>query len=143
MIMFNEVVVGADNSATARQAVASAVELVGLTGGTIHIVVAWNAHSGPSRTQRGGYVKDADPAGQLLKDLAEIAEGQGLEPVLHQSKSAPEDALVEVAKEVDADLIVVGNKGMKGAARVLGSVPNSVAHRAPCSVLIVDTAEAG
>jgi nucleotide-binding universal stress UspA family protein len=35
--------------------------------------------------------------------------------------------------------IVVGNKGMRGARRVLGSVPNSVAHLAPCSVLIVDT----
>jgi nucleotide-binding universal stress UspA family protein len=40
---------------------------------------------------------------------------------------------------VKADLIVVGNKGMKGVRRVLGSVPNSVAHGAHCSVLIVDT----
>ena len=45
-----------------------------------------------------------------------------------------------VAEEVRADLIVVGNRGMQGAARrVLGSVPNTIAHSAPCSVLIVDT----
>jgi nucleotide-binding universal stress UspA family protein len=40
---------------------------------------------------------------------------------------------------VHAELIVVGNRGMTGARRLLGSVPNSVAHRAPCSVLIVHT----
>jgi nucleotide-binding universal stress UspA family protein len=45
-----------------------------------------------------------------------------------------------VADSERADLIVVGNKGMKGARRVLGSVPNSVAHRANCSVLILPTA---
>jgi nucleotide-binding universal stress UspA family protein len=37
-------------------------------------------------------------------------------------------------------MIIVGNKGMQGARRVLGSVPNKVAHHAPCSVLIVSTA---
>ena len=46
---------------------------------------------------------------------------------------------MKVADHVGADLIVVGNRGMKGVRRVLGSVPNSVAHSANCSVLIVDT----
>jgi nucleotide-binding universal stress UspA family protein len=44
-----------------------------------------------------------------------------------------------VAEEVGADLVVVGNRGMKGARRVLGSVPNTIAHGATCSVLIADT----
>jgi nucleotide-binding universal stress UspA family protein len=48
-------------------------------------------------------------------------------------------AVCEVASTVDADLIVIGNRGMTGARRVLGSVPNSVAHHASCSVLIVET----
>ena len=48
-------------------------------------------------------------------------------------------AILQVAGEVDADLIVVGNKGMRGAGRLLGSVPNSVTHKAPCSVLVVKT----
>jgi nucleotide-binding universal stress UspA family protein len=51
----------------------------------------------------------------------------------------PAEAIVRLADQVGADLIVVGNKGMKGVRRVLGSVPNSVAHHANCSVLIVDT----
>ena len=48
-------------------------------------------------------------------------------------------ALVSVAETVHADLIVVGNRGMQGARRVLGSVPNHVSHHARCDVLVVDT----
>jgi nucleotide-binding universal stress UspA family protein len=45
-----------------------------------------------------------------------------------------------VAETVHADLVVIGNRGMSGVKRlVLGSVPNKVSHRCPCSVLIVDT----
>ena len=51
----------------------------------------------------------------------------------------PADGLVKVADEVKADLMVVGNKGMRGARRILGSVPNKVARGAGCSVLIADT----
>jgi len=140
--VFKEIVVGSDSSPTARQAVASAIDLAALTGGGLHIVVAWNAHDGPHRDQVGGYVERPNAGDGLLEDLAGMARERGLEPLLHRSSGAPADALVSVATEVDADLIVVGNKGMKGAARVLGSVPNSVAHKAPCSVLIVDTMDA-
>jgi nucleotide-binding universal stress UspA family protein len=50
------------------------------------------------------------------------------------------DAILDVAEETNADLIVVGNKGMTGTKRfLLGSVPNKVSHHAPCSVLIIRT----
>jgi nucleotide-binding universal stress UspA family protein len=50
------------------------------------------------------------------------------------------DAILDVAEETNAELIVVGNKGMTGAKRfLLGSVPNKVSHHAPCSVLIIRT----
>jgi nucleotide-binding universal stress UspA family protein len=51
------------------------------------------------------------------------------------------DAVVAIAEEQNIGLIVVGNKGMKGVRRALGSVPNDVAHKASCSVLIVDTTD--
>jgi nucleotide-binding universal stress UspA family protein len=52
----------------------------------------------------------------------------------------PADAILEVADEVGATLIVVGSKGMHGARRLaLGNVPNKVSHRARCNVLIVST----
>jgi nucleotide-binding universal stress UspA family protein len=58
---------------------------------------------------------------------------------VHAATGDPAEAIVRVATRIGADLIIVGNKGMRGARRVLGSVPNSIAHQAPCSVLIVDT----
>jgi nucleotide-binding universal stress UspA family protein len=44
------------------------------------------------------------------------------------------------AGAASADMIVVGNRGMSGAKRMLGSVPNKVSHHATCEVLIVPTA---
>jgi nucleotide-binding universal stress UspA family protein len=66
---------------------------------------------------------------------ADVAE---VETFARQGDAA--DAILDVAEEQGADLIVVGNKGMTGAKRfLLGSVPNKVSHHAPCSVLIVRT----
>ena len=77
-----------------------------------------------------------------LRRLSDLVKERGLEPVVHAAEGDPTDAIVRIAEDVGADLIVVGNKGMKGVRRVLGSVPNSVAHKAPCSVLIADTTAA-
>jgi len=52
----------------------------------------------------------------------------------------PADVVIGLAEEVGADLIVVGSKGMRGPRRVIGSVPNTIAHRAPCHVFIAKTA---
>ncbi|HEX9504371.1 MAG TPA: universal stress protein, partial [Acidimicrobiia bacterium] len=52
------------------------------------------------------------------------------------------DAIMEIAENEGADLIVIGNRGLSSAKRfLLGNVPNKITHHAPCSVLIVDTVE--
>ena len=52
----------------------------------------------------------------------------------------PADAILDVAEELNADLIVVGSKGTTGAERfLLGSVPDKVTHHAPCAVMIIRT----
>lgn len=141
--MFEIVLVGADNSITARRAVEAAVELAEMSHGTLHILTAFetkpfDASGLPSEFKAIGNESGPDA---LLQSLSFIAKKRGIEPVMHASKDGPEDALMKIAEEIHADLIVVGNRGMKGARRVLGSIPNSVAHNAPCSVLIVDTTE--
>jgi nucleotide-binding universal stress UspA family protein len=55
----------------------------------------------------------------------------------HTMTADPSEAILAVAEQVGADVIVVGNKGMH--RRVLGSIPNTVSHRATCDVLIVQT----
>jgi nucleotide-binding universal stress UspA family protein len=142
--MFNTVVVGADDSSTARQAVVVAADIAKLTGGTLHIVTAYAAHS--VRIQdlpaEFRYTQTANPSEALLQELALIAKERGLQSEIHPATGGPAEVIIRVAERENADLIVVGNKGMLGKRRVLGSVPNSVAHGAPCSVLLVDTHEA-
>ena len=75
----------------------------------------------------------------MLEDECARARAAGVEVQGHTGTGDPAEAIVRVAEQEKADVIVVGNKGMAGVRRVLGSVPNSVAHQAPCSVLIVQT----
>ena len=139
--MFQTVLVGADDSATARKAVIAAAEVAKLHGGKFHIVTAYDPKSVRTDDLPPDlrYSQSVHPADALLTSLSEIAKNQGLDVEVHTSTGSATDAIVKIAEREGADLIVVGNKGMRGARRVLGSVPNSVAHHAHCSVLIVDT----
>ena len=138
--MFKTVLVAADSSETAARAVSAAVELVKALGGSLHVVNAYRPE--PVRADKLPPEFSAtapEPADILLSDLRLAIEKEGLRAEYHAAKGDAAEAIVRVADRLDADLIVVGNKGMKGMRRVLGSVPNSVAHKANCSVLIVDT----
>jgi nucleotide-binding universal stress UspA family protein len=141
--MFSSVLVGADGSATARRAVEAAAEMAAVAGGTLHIVTAFDpkSYAGGTRPNEYEYINADGDVDALLQELSFIAKKHNLTPVMHAGKGDPADVLIKKAEEIGVDLIVVGNQGMKGVRRVLGSVPNSVAHGAPCSVLIVDTNE--
>jgi nucleotide-binding universal stress UspA family protein len=140
--MFETVVVGADGSPTAGEAFRYAMDLVKMSGGTLHIVLAYRRAATSTEGLPDEFIDGIDSASRaatILDDLASRAKAFGIKAVTHSHKEEPEAAILEVAQQEQADLIVVGNKGMKGVRRVLGSVPNAVAHRAPCSVLIVQT----
>ena len=141
--MFETVVVGADDSPTAAEAVRQAIELVKLTGGRLHIVTAYKPQQLTSKPgEMDELLKSLGShhlADSLLADLGSRARVAGVDAETHPLTGAPADAICQVAAEVKADLIVVGNKGMTGMRRILGSVPNSVAHQAPCAVLIAVT----
>ena len=142
--MFETVVVGADESATAAEAVRVAIELVKLSNGNLHIVTAYKPQQLRS-TAGEEFTKSLtsdDLAESVLADLASRARTAGIAVETHLKSDAPADAICDVATQVKADVIVVGNKGMAGLRRVLGSVPNSVAHQAPCAVLIAFTTDA-
>ena len=83
----------------------------------------------------------SETAGEaVLKESAEKAQEAGVDVETFAREGDPADAILDVAEEQNADLIVVGNKGMTGAKRfLLGSVPNKVSHHAPCSVMIIRT----
>mgnify|MGYP000418552990 CR=1 FL=1 len=137
-----QIVVGTDGSVTADEAVRRAAEAALLSGARLHIATAL---TGPATTQTELplELQWADTAGrqadEILRQAAELVD-DGVEVSLHSREGDPADVLVDLAAEVDADLIVVGNKGMRGVSGyVRPSVPNRVSHRAPCDVLIVAT----
>jgi nucleotide-binding universal stress UspA family protein len=138
--VFETVVVGADGSDTAAEAVRKAIELVNLTGGRLHVVTAYRHEqlsAGDAETP--GALGSRDLADSVVADYVSRARATGIESEGHARSGDAANAICDVAADVGADLIVVGNKGMSGVRRVLGSVPNSVAHHAPCDVLIAFT----
>ena len=149
--MYESMVVGTDGSDTANLAVHEACRLAQLCGATVHIVHAYqpltSAHMAGAAVA-GGPAVDVNEinrgiesaAGQLLADSTGDLDVSNVTIERHPRPGDPADVLLDAAKEFEADLIVVGNRGMAGVRRfVLGSVPNKVAHHCPCALLIVDT----
>jgi nucleotide-binding universal stress UspA family protein len=146
--LFGAIVVGTDGSDTATEAVRQASELASKLGAKIHLVSAYEPVSeGRLREERQQVpgdlqwmVNPREDVSQTLEGAAEGLRGAGIEVEIHAREGDPADAILDIAEEQEADLIVVGNKGMTGAKRfLLGSVPNKVSHHAPCSVMIIRT----
>ena len=146
--MFDRIVVGTDGSQTAAEAVRQAIELAKLAGASLEIVSAYSPVN-PARLREEAEEVPADVAyavgpkedvNQVLETAAGAARQAGVEVTIHGREGGPADAILDVAEQTNADLIVVGNKGMTGARRfLLGSVPNKISHHAPCDVWIVKT----
>jgi len=145
--MFKKLVVGTDGSETADEAVRKAAELAHTAGAKLHIVSAYEPVA-PARLREEAVevprdlewaINPRQDVDATLDHAAAIA-GEGIEVETHARQGDPADAILDVAEEISADLIIVGNKGMTGARRfLLGSVPNRISHHAPCAVLIIRT----
>ena len=146
--MFGSIVVGTDGSETAGEAVRQATELAKKTGSNIDLVSAYEPVSTARLREENTEVpKDLEwmvnpreDVDATLSAAADQIKAGGVEVEIFAREGDPADAILDVAEERTAGLIVVGNKGMTGAKRfLLGSVPNKISHHAPCSVLIIRT----
>jgi nucleotide-binding universal stress UspA family protein len=146
--VFTRIVVGTDGSETAAEAVRQAIDLAKLTGASLSIVSAYapvperkvkeQQREAPADVQYE--LGPREDVNLVLDAAAGDARKDGVEVQTHPIEGDPAEAILSVAEETKADLIVVGNKGMTGARRfLLGSVPNNISHHAPCSVIIVRT----
>src|SRR2546422_1079138 len=143
--MIETIAVGTDGSETASKAVDFALDLAVKYGS--HVVVASSYR--PVREDRlrqeqrdaptdiQWSINPMEEVNSTLRTVEEKAKARGLETTSEAREGDPADVLCDIAEAHNADLLVVGNKGME--RRVLGSVPNSVSHKAPCSVVIVKT----
>jgi nucleotide-binding universal stress UspA family protein len=142
------IVVGTDGSQTADRAVEKACQLARALGTMLHVVMSYNpGTSGAWMAAAGGIATDPyaserearKHAEEVLERARQRLNHLQVNVQTHLCSGDPADALITVAEDQAAQMIVVGNRGMTGARRVLGSVPNRVSHQAHCAVLIVPT----
>jgi nucleotide-binding universal stress UspA family protein len=138
--------VGTDGSETAQKAVDFAMDMAERYKAKLLIASAYRPVSEDrirkEREEAPQEVKWAinptEEVDAILRAAEEQADNRGLEYVSEARNGDPADVLCDIAGDYDVDVLVVGNKGMD--RRILGSVPNTVSHKAPCSVMIVKTA---
>ena len=143
--MIETIAVGTDGSGTATKAVEYALELAEKFGSRVVFISSYMPVSETriKREQRDApadiqwAINPAEDVEAALRQVEEMADARGLKWTSEARQGDPADVLVELAEAHNADLLVIGNKGMQ--RRVLGSVPNSVTHKANCSVLVVKT----
>lgn len=138
--MFGTILVGTDGSGSATRAVQLAARLAERTGSAL---LAVSVYAEPRRdgdllnpSQSGG----VDVARGLLEDVQKN-HGSAVKLETVAVSGDPADAILTVAEQRSVGLIVTGDRGMSGARRVMGSVPNTISHHAPCHVLIAHTAD--
>ena len=142
--MYRTIVVGTDGSETADLAVDKAAALARTLGARLHVVSAYNERPGATVVANTalGSAHAEHPAltiGEQIEAVELRLRLAGVDVTSTVESGDPADALIAQAVEVDADLIVVGDRGLKGIRGLLGSVPNRVAHKAPIDVLVVAT----
>ncbi|MDQ1746450.1 MAG: hypothetical protein QOD07_713 [Frankiaceae bacterium] len=150
--MHRTIVVGTDGSPTADRAVDVAGSLARAGNDELHVVMAYRAVRTAALASAGGagdvsvpvpaWADDAerDAAEAVLQRTRDRLARDGVHATVTARYGEAADALLATAEELDAQLIVVGNRGMTGVRRyLLGSVANRVAHHARCSVHIAHT----
>ncbi len=146
--MYSSIVVGTDGSETAGEAVRQATELAKTVGARMHLVSAaapvpdirlrQERRDAPEEVQ--WMINPREDVDDTLRKAEEQIREAGVTVETYSREGDPANAILDVAEEQNAGLVVIGNRGMTGARRfLLGSVPNKISHHAPCSVLIVRT----
>jgi nucleotide-binding universal stress UspA family protein len=145
MSAYQTVLVGTDGSDSSLRAVEKAGHIAGadakLVVATAYFPQSEDARAADVLKDEGYKMSGNAPIYAILREAKERAHQAGATNIEEKAiVGAPVDALVELAEEIKADLLVVGNVGLSTiAGRLLGSVPANVARRSKTDVLIVHT----
>ncbi|SFP16280.1 universal stress protein [Amycolatopsis rubida] len=148
MAVYRTVVVGTDGSDSSFAAVDKAAGVAADAGATLVVVCAYHPASRQDVERAQDELGDeayqvvgsapAEDSLQSARDRATKAGAKNIETVALEGQ--PVDTLRKVVKDREADLLVVGNRGLNTlAGRILGSVPSEVARKSGVDVLIVHT----
>lgn len=149
--MFNTIVVGTDGSKGALEALAVAGELARTVGASdVHVVTAAAAYSRADikhmesklPAEFHDLISPHITAEDRFVQADDVLRPYGVRATRHEHDDGAADAILDVANDVHAELIVVGARGLSPVGRFFrGSVSTKVAHHSPCSVLIVEHAD--
>lgn len=138
--MISTVAVGTDGSPTAEEAVRQAADLARRYQAKLVLLSAFPGAQGFA-AYAGIELEWVSSSQAQVKEMLEQHETalreEGIECESRSAEGDPADVLVRLAEECGADVLVIGNKGMK--RRMLGSVPKEVTHKAECTVMVVKT----
>ena len=143
--MIETVAVGTDGSGTASKAVETAIDLAKRWEARIVFISAFRpVDEGRLKREKRDAPEDVqwsinpeEDVDATLRECEELAENAGLKWASEAEQGDPAEVLVGLAEKHEADVLVIGNKGMQ--RRMIGSVPNSVTHKANCHVFVVKT----
>ncbi|MGU3431397.1 universal stress protein [Actinomycetes bacterium M1A6_2h] len=148
MSAYRTVVVGTDGSDSSLRAVEKAAALSGDAGATLYIACAYYPDDSKSTSSDADalgadayQITGSAPTREILRNAKERAVAAGATSIEEKSVVGnPVDSLLQLVKDVQADLLVIGNRGLNSlTGRLLGSVPSDAARKAQCDVLIVHT----
>jgi len=144
--MFRTIVVGTDGSRTANRAVRSAVNLAQLCSARLHVVTGYRPHSGMtvigpmgSALGAGDDEEVRSEVEAMLHDLEKEISAEGVAVTVHAIAGRAADAILDVADQEHAEVVVLGNRGVQGSRPSLGSVPFNVLLHARCAVIVFPT----
>jgi len=136
-----KILVGMDGSSREAKVLDEAIAMARSRGGTVHLVRAMMV---PVSLPTAIWTLQGDDLSQFLVEHGTREVEQTLERVPEALRGGvttqlgqPADVLVELAEQLDADMVVIGSHGYGGIDRVLGTTAAKVVNRAPCSVLVV------
>lgn len=148
MTAYHTIVVGTDGSVSSYKAVEKAAALASAARAKLIIACAYYPTDERGLGATADVLKDeayqvrgSAPTEEILRTARERAKAVGASDVQERAiVGAPVESLLAMVEDVEADLIVIGNRGLNTlAGRLLGSVPSDVARKAPSDVLIVHT----
>lgn len=148
MTAYRTIIVGTDGSDSSYVAVDKAAALAGAAGSTLIIACAYypsddrDVAAATDVLKEDAYqVRGSAPTNEILRTARGRATAAGATEIVEQPVvGEPVETLLHLVKETQADLLVVGNRGLNTlAGRLLGSVPSDVARKTRSDVLIVHT----
>jgi nucleotide-binding universal stress UspA family protein len=142
--MYQKILLAFDGSPDGREALAQAEALASACGATVHLLAIIDPSESMLIVEAMSFIPDNQRfvIQAVFDEGVRRLRGAGCAATSELKYGKPTEQIILSAREIDADLIVVGHRDQGTLARWLnGSVGESILHQPPCSVLVAVKSE--